>query len=295
MVFMATIKPHVLAVADDLAFTFSSMSAERSTLSQVLTIVMSPVRVFDVAILRPMARIYNGLVGAAADGIEEAQAAQRVPNPVVQNNDVAPQTMEFAPSPSDAFNLLVLLQQRHAPIPIILPLPSVKTLGGVFDARVAVAITNTYLLTLAFGFGEDFKRLARRHPIFTGPMLSRPVAPLSPQREARGAAAGRYYHNRLVGTVSSDLGVSKLRKDPVRQRFSGFSPFGHRCDSAFQDTDNTGDIIPVVPGVVLGVILGVVIGHVLGGSFHRPGHVLGNKHAGEAIKRAAAIRLARPS
>jgi hypothetical protein len=149
---MAAVKPHVLTVADDLAFTFSSMSAERTTLCTVLAIVMFPVRAFDIAVLRPVTWAYHGLVESVGDGIQEAQAAQMVPKPVVQTTGVPSQIMEFAPSPSDVFNLLVLLQQRHAPIPINLPLPSVKTLGDVFDARAAVAITNTYLLTLAFGF-----------------------------------------------------------------------------------------------------------------------------------------------
>lgn len=147
---MANVKPHVLAVADDLAFTFSSMSAERATLHQILSIVLFPIRLFDEITSAPT-WIYDSLHGAATSGIEQAHAAQRAPYPITQPD--APQLeTEFAPNPSDAFNLLVLLQQRHAPIPIILPLPSVKTLGGVFDARVAVAITNTYLLTLAFGF-----------------------------------------------------------------------------------------------------------------------------------------------
>jgi hypothetical protein len=49
-------------------------------------------------------------------------------------------------------NLFVLWQQRGTPIPTILPIPSISAVGGVFDARLAVGIANTYLLTLSFGF-----------------------------------------------------------------------------------------------------------------------------------------------
>jgi hypothetical protein len=58
----------------------------------------------------------------------------------------------FVVSPGDAFNLFVLQQQRHTPIPKVLPIPSAAAVGTIFDGRLTVAITNTYLLTLSFGF-----------------------------------------------------------------------------------------------------------------------------------------------
>jgi hypothetical protein len=159
---MNSVKPHVLTVADDLTLTYLSMTSERDTLQIILETVFFPVRM----IVQPCAWIYHILVGdadasggaqrptattgdltTAATAIEDFKPAATTtedPKPAAATAD------EF--KPADAFNLLVWLQQRHAPIPTILPIPSVQTFGEVFDARLAVAITNTYLLTLSFGF-----------------------------------------------------------------------------------------------------------------------------------------------
>jgi len=151
---MTKVKPHVLTVADDLALTFSSMSAERETLGQILKLLLFPVRVVDAAVLNPSVWAYHQLLHIAASGAQAGETAQIKPttqlSPVPQT--IPPNTEDAVRDPVDAFDLFVLLQQRNAPIPTILPIPSVKSLGMVFDARLAVAIANTYLLTLSFGF-----------------------------------------------------------------------------------------------------------------------------------------------
>lgn len=113
---MKGVKPHVLTIADDFAATYTSMEAERETLQVILDIVWLP------------GWIYHKLVPEQSHSGSESFL-----------------------SPTDAFNLFVLLQQRGAPVPVIFPIPSTKTFAGVFDARLAVAIANTYLLTFAFG------------------------------------------------------------------------------------------------------------------------------------------------
>lgn len=109
-------KAHVLTVADDFTATYTRMEAERETLQLILDLVWFP------------GWIYDRLVPGQRDAGTEV----------------------FLP-PTDAFNLFVLLQQRGAPVPLIFEIPSTKTFAGVFDARLAVAIANTYLLTFAFG------------------------------------------------------------------------------------------------------------------------------------------------
>jgi hypothetical protein len=113
---MNGVKPHVLTVADDFAATYTRLEAERETLHLILDVVWFP------------GWIYHKLVPGQPDSGTESSLP-----------------------PTDAFNLFVLLQQRNSPIPAILPIPSTKTFAGVFDARLAVAIANTYLLTFAFG------------------------------------------------------------------------------------------------------------------------------------------------
>lgn len=113
---MNDVKPHVLTVADDFTATYTRMEAERETLQVILDIVWFP------------GWIYDRLVPGQRDAGTEV----------------------FLP-PTDAFNLFVLLQQRGAPVPLIFEIPSTKTFAGVFDARLVVAIANTYLLTFAFG------------------------------------------------------------------------------------------------------------------------------------------------
>jgi hypothetical protein len=150
---MAKVRPHVLSVADDLALTFSSMEAERKTLSQILGLVSFPVRMFDAAVASP-SWVYHMFRQLGASGVPTAQAAQTEPTtrPSPASENSPPQGRNLVLAPADAFDIFVLEQQRHAPIPTIIPIPSVKTLGGIFDARLAVAISNTYLLTIAFGF-----------------------------------------------------------------------------------------------------------------------------------------------
>jgi hypothetical protein len=132
---MNGVKPHVITIADDLALTYSSMVAERETLHVVLAIVSFPVTSFEALLVRPSAWVYHTLFVRAASS-----------EPPNQDDE------ELKPlSSADAFNFFVLLQQRDSPIPAIFPIPSTKTFAGVFDARLAVTIANTYLLTFAFG------------------------------------------------------------------------------------------------------------------------------------------------
>jgi len=149
---MAKVKPHVLSIADDLAFTYSSMLAERKALSQILGVVLFPVRVTEV-ISTPVNWIYRQIAGGVTQ-IPAAHATESNPLPpsVVPGRNPNSQIEDIDPTAGEAYYLFVLLQQRHVPIPFVFPNPSVTVLGTMFDGRLAVSITNTYLLTLAFGF-----------------------------------------------------------------------------------------------------------------------------------------------
>ena len=150
---MAAVKPHVLSIADDLAFTYSSMTEERKTLTRILDVVSVPARMAEI-ISTPLVWVYEKIAQAGATQLPAAQAAETNssrPSSVAGRND-GRQMEDTDPTAGQAYYLFVLLQQRHIPIPFVFPNPSVRILGTVFDARLAVSITNTYLLTLAFGF-----------------------------------------------------------------------------------------------------------------------------------------------
>jgi len=133
------VPPRVIAVADDLASTYSSISKERETLDRILEIISTPIRLFDVLVVSPSEWAYDGLLHilSGRSGTDKSDTEEPAFIP---------------PRPAEALNLFVLQQQRHSPIPTILPSPSAKAAGTIIDARLAVAITNTYLLTLSFGF-----------------------------------------------------------------------------------------------------------------------------------------------
>jgi hypothetical protein len=149
---MAKVKPHVLSIADDLAFTYSSMMAERTTLTRILGVLLLPARAAEI-MSAPLTWVYDKIAEVGATQMPPAHAAEtnQPPSSLAEKN-ASREIEEIDPTAGEAYYLFVLLQQRHVPIPFVFPNPSVNILGTVFDARLAVSITNTYLLTLAFGF-----------------------------------------------------------------------------------------------------------------------------------------------
>jgi hypothetical protein len=133
------VPPRFIAVANDLASTYSSASKEQESLDRVNEIILTPIRLFDVIVVRPFKWTYNGVRHILSG---TAGPDKRDP----------PDKPEFVLSASNAFILFVLQQRHHIPLPRVLPIASATAVGTIFDGRLAVAITNTYLLTLSFGF-----------------------------------------------------------------------------------------------------------------------------------------------
>jgi hypothetical protein len=140
---LAEVPPHEIMIADDLTLTFSSLKADRQTLLDVVGIAKFPVRIWQTVIGEPMTWAYRKLLAIPARAGEHRTS---------QGSANQEQADDFPGSTADVFNLFVLLQQRHAPVPVILPLGSARDFTDIFDARLSVAIIQTYLLTLAFGF-----------------------------------------------------------------------------------------------------------------------------------------------
>ena len=130
------VPPHEIMIADDLAVTFSSLLADRQTLFDVVSIVKFPVRSWRMLISDPMSGLFRRLFG------NERSKGSEIPKPPA----------EIVVTTTDAFNLFIWLQQRHAPVPVIMPIQSAQDFIDIFDARLSVAIVQTYLLTVAFGF-----------------------------------------------------------------------------------------------------------------------------------------------
>jgi len=135
---LKAVPPHEIMISDDLALTFSSLVAHRQTLLDVVAILKFPWR-----LIGDPARWAYGKALAISQSAKDQQPQGAVS---------AEPSGEFVNNTSDAFNLFVLLQQRHAPVPVILPISSARDFSDIVGARLSVAIIHTYLLTLAFGF-----------------------------------------------------------------------------------------------------------------------------------------------
>jgi hypothetical protein len=129
-IILKEVPPRVIKIAADLASTYSSISGERATLDSMFYIISTPARLFNEWFVRPFEWSYDRLFGVPREAFPDK-----------------PSTEDFSLTTGDEINLFVFQQQRHTPMLTILPIPSV-----VFNARLIVAITNTYLLTLSFGF-----------------------------------------------------------------------------------------------------------------------------------------------
>jgi hypothetical protein len=56
------VPPRVIAVADDLASTYSNIKKERETLHRILEIILTPIRLFDVLVVSPSEWAYDALL-----------------------------------------------------------------------------------------------------------------------------------------------------------------------------------------------------------------------------------------
>ena len=133
---MDNVKPHVLTIADDLTFTYTSTKTERETLHVILGIVLLPVTLFEAMVVRPCAWIYEK-AGSFFRGFwtpasltpgrpltpgpppQPPAATTTPPSALLATSSVPPNpdAQDIPLGPTQAFNLFVLLQQRGSPIP----------------------------------------------------------------------------------------------------------------------------------------------------------------------------------